>query len=148
MIPFRVAHRQRRCIALALFVALGACQPSKIVCQNTNWAWTYRPLDPEPVVDVVLVTRRRSLLWNGKPVSWSELITRLDLKAQSYVQPTTLLRHEEGVDCARLASVRGQIARSLDCAPGKCAEGHEWDVFPNNGFDGFSGGRVEPAVEP
>ncbi len=141
MIPFRVAIRQCRYAALALFAALGACQPSEIVCRNTNWNWTHRPLKPEPVVDVILVTRGGSLLWNNTPVSWSELVTRLDLRAQSYVKPTTLLRHEDGVDCARLASVRGQVARSLDCSSGDCAEGHEWDVFPNNGFDGFGRGE-------
>lgn len=139
MIPFRMAIRQRRHAALALFAALGACQPSEIVCRNTNWNWTHRPFSPEPVVDVILVTRRGSLLWNSTPVSWSQLVTRLNLKAQSYVKPTTLLRHEDGVDCAKLASVRGQVTRSLNCSSGECAEGHEWDVFPNNGFDGFSG---------
>lgn len=141
MITFRMAIRQRCHAALALSAALGACQPNEIVCRNTNWNWTHRSFSPEPVVDVILVTRRGALLWNSTLVSWSQLVTRLDQKAQSYVKPTTLLRHEDGVDCARLASVRGQVARSLDCSSGECAEGHEWDVFPNNGFDGFSGGE-------
>jgi len=148
MITFRMATRQRRYAALAFFVALGACQPNEIVCRNTNWNWTHRPFETEPVVDVILVTRRGSLLWNSTPISWSQLVTRLDLKAQSHSKPTTLLRHEEGVDCARLASVRGQVARSLDCSSGECAEGQEWDEFPNKGFDGFSGGRVEASVQP
>lgn len=146
MFPFRMAIRQRRLAVLALVAALGACQPNEIVCRNTNWNWTHRPFLPEPVVDVILVTRRGSLLWNSTPVSWSQLINRLNLKSQSNVKPTTLLRHEDGADCARLASVRGQIARSLDCSSGECAEGHDWNVFPNNGLDGFSGGEQEHRV--
>lgn len=121
-------------------VLLSACHPEQSLCDNKDPNWTYRPVQAEPVVDVVLVTRAGGLLWNATSIDRKELATRLDLKARSDVRPTTLLRHEQGTDCSKVAAARRLIASALGCTSGGCAEGGEWDSIPDNGFNGFDGG--------
>lgn len=137
------ALQNYRAIATALFagVALAACHPRQEICENKDWNWTHRLEQSEPVVDVLLVTRAGHLLWNGKAISSPDLASWLALKGESNVTPKLLLRHERGVDCAKLLALRNQIEQSLECGSGKCAEGSEWDSIPENGFDGFSGGQ-------
>jgi hypothetical protein len=132
-----------RAIATALFagVALAACHPRQEICENKDWNWTHRLEQTEPVVDVLNVTQAGTLLWNGRAISSQDLSSRLALRGEMNVTPTTLLRHERGVDCAKLLAIRNQIEKALDCASGKCSEGSEWDSIPDNGFDGFSGGQ-------
>lgn len=132
-----------RAVATALFasVPLAACNSTQGMCENKDRNWTQRLEQSEPVVDVLNVTQAGTLLWNGRAISSQDLSSRLALRGEMNVTPKTLLRHERGVDCAKLLAIRNQIEKALDCASGKCAEGSEWDSIPDNGLDGFSGGQ-------
>jgi hypothetical protein len=146
MLPFVRPAPHKTIIVLAAIVAFGACRSEQEFCINSERHWAYRPLVTEPVVDVVLVTRSGALKWNGKAISQPEFSTWLNLKGRANATPTMLLRHEYGADCSTVAAARALISKSLDCASGQCAEGHEWDSIPENGFNGFDGGRQKPGV--
>ena len=68
-----------------------------------------------------------TLRWNGEPISLAQLRSYLEIVRDMEPRPFTVLRVEEGTDCAWLQTVRQAIAQSLPCDKGGCGEGSGWD---------------------
>ena len=69
----------------------------------------------------------RIRLADGEPISLAQLRSYLEIVRDMEPRPFTVLRVEEGTDCAWLQTVRQAIAQSLPCDKGGCGEGSGWD---------------------
>lgn len=126
----------QRCLIPTLITAyltLAACNPSRQLCDNSDFQWTAPSRVIDQSIDVLHLKGNGTISFNGAEIDEIGISEKLHQQGLFYLSPKVVLRHDKDVPCWEVVEMRSLMRRTLECEFGKCAEGEAWDSVPEGG---------------
>lgn len=112
-------------LALCGFVA---AEPSRHCPIPTDWLRGQAEYGLS-AASIVELSAARTIKWNGKEISWSQLADQLRKMRELPFGVIVIFRPDRDAPCDDKTRVRAMMRRWNDCQSGLCGEGPKWDDF-------------------
>jgi hypothetical protein len=111
-------------VVIGAFAATSCSGPAdKQGCGLGDSHWLSPSEEPYGYVLRVDVRRNGSIIWDGHPASWQQMLGYLTATRALNPRPYLMLEYEAGLDCAELERIRNEFNERAQCgSEGLCTE--------------------------